>query len=865
MSFIPIYIFSANNSNSNSKNFTNVVTVNNNLFSNTNKLHSSGNASINAPTSVNISVSEQYYNENLSAGNLEPNNLTLNLNTPNSNNYDLSYINVTIGSINAPNISREVSPLYKRDWSPINSTPSVTSFHIDSGQYLSNASFYLNVTGAASISVYIYNSTWNASSGLSEPGPVGNAIALNTTVPLAQGVGWYTILCGDYFLNNSKTDNNTWFIALALEPGSPIYWGYEVDGLDNSTSYGYNSSNWILIRDNGATVDLSSKLSFNSSLEIAPEPFYTREKKYIPTFPLLASFTLNSNCYLKDATFYLNVTGSATLVLYLYNATWNGTSGLSVPEGLSSGVQLNSSVSLSSGAGTYTINAGNYYLNNSKTENNTWFIGLVLDSGSPVYWQYEEDGPDNTTSYEYNSGWQLVKSSGGENVDFGLEIMLTAQNGDKVLPSNINLQINGTAVQDILNDPNKVGDWSINSTLTPLNYTAGKEIELLFDLDYPMANWTIINVTAYYILNDSSDSIQINTSNLGTITWLVNKKVAILDNASRNFQNLSINLTVPNKWIFVQCYDMVASNQYNVIEHSLGNGFKDVSIVGSHNSANWVLEFNTPNIFLTYSVLNLNHSNINTSSAHYSDDLDFLVTSSQNITGTINLSISDPQDSTIFYLSITSITPQNVFDFPSYDLSDNITIYGIYKMEVIWFNSTDCGYIEQDIIILGETSLSLVEPPLNYPFKSDESFNLTVFFEDSGKSLPITNAQFYYRINNEEYKLSPNSNNSAGYYSLSIDCNVLDKGVNVIYISLNKSFYDNQTFEYTFTVNAYTENDHNQIDWKQYIIYIIIISAIVITIFIIRHQKKKRKSIGPGDSGNIENTTTQAESEGEDT
>jgi len=175
-----------------------------------------------------------------------------------------------------------------------------------------------------------------------------------------------------------------------------------------------------------------------------------------------ASFVSQTECYLSNTSVSIEKDliqqDDGTLSVYLFNSTWTG----SASEPVIGSSQNIGTITVDIDTETwYNISFGDsVFLNNSETENNTWFIGLQKNTGGfnfVPYWRYESDASNGDNSYSYIYTGSLTSLA----VDFATKISLSL-NKSQVKPSEISLDINNTAFHDISDSNsgfwNKTGD-----------------------------------------------------------------------------------------------------------------------------------------------------------------------------------------------------------------------------------------------------------------------------------------------------------------------------------------------------------------------------------------------------------------------
>ncbi|MHA1376739.1 MAG: hypothetical protein ACTSR7_20860, partial [Promethearchaeota archaeon] len=155
----------------------------------------------------------------------------------------------------------------------------------------------------------------------------------------------------------------------------------------------------------------------------------------------VSSFTVNSSCYIINASFELfTESGTPSADVYLFNSSWSAANSRSEANTASS--QIIGSFS-SPSDGWNKISLTKTLINVSKTDNNTWFIGLRESTGLAVLrWRYVSDATNGDNSYAYQIPNVLLTR------DFECKIDLSPLNHN-ALTTAIGLKINNTSVIDI--------------------------------------------------------------------------------------------------------------------------------------------------------------------------------------------------------------------------------------------------------------------------------------------------------------------------------------------------------------------------------------------------------------------------------
>ncbi|KKL52601.1 hypothetical protein LCGC14_2283830, partial [marine sediment metagenome] len=170
--------------------------------------------------------------------------------------------------------------------------------------------------------------------------------------------------------------------------------------------------------------------------------------------------------------------------------------------------------------------------------------------------------------------------------------------------------------------------------------------------------------------------------------------------------------------------------------------------------------------------------------------------------GTLNLSIYSPTPNYLNHTKIINfypLTSETEFNITDWDVSLNVSEYGVFITRMAWNNGTAAGFIIGNLTILGDTELTIYTLP-TYTFDASDIFNITAFFNDTGyigyPPKNISDATISYRINSNNYRTDNITVLGDGLYNITIDCNDTEfnsNGPNSITINASKQYYNNQS------------------------------------------------------------------------
>ena len=508
----------------------------------------------------------------------------------------------------------------------------------------------------------------------------------------------------------------------------------------------------------------------------------------------LTSFSVNTDCYIVNASINIKRTANPTGEIYLYESSWNSVLNRSEPTGTSTTI---GTIAPTANGWLY-IDLIDTFLNNSNTDNKTWFLGVVRTSGGgSIQWRYTDDTVTNNNSYAYysNAGWTY------EPRDYLLEIGLAPINATPY-PQTIGLKINNTQVVDYGIGS---GYWT---SIEELQSSSGI-LSFTITSDWNALSLNITEVQMNYTKTDLQASSEFNVlKGESKISWNVSRSNGFNYFDPRINNYTTINFTISANWNDINVFNSSVNKTNDILIRNLNNGYKEVQVFNAGNGTFWFLNATSSNLLQSIDT----YENSNPKSIfNYSSIIHFNTTFSKTITqndGIINLSVYSPtaiNDELNFTELYSSFGPASEISLGDWDVSDNITQYGFFRVQVSWNNDTDAGFLEKNITLIGETDLTLIEPLQNALFNSDQIFNITVYFYDSGLNQSI-NGTLWYSINGGIWQSTMNNNGTTGYYNVTIDCSTLyPYGPQNVSLSLNQTYYYNKSLDYNFSIIGLSE------------------------------------------------------------
>lgn len=795
---------------------------------------------------------------------------------PTVENFNSSLVNITIEDIYAPNatllIEVDSSNSNLQDFT---SNPTATSFKVEGDGYLENVFVYCreeNGLFSTTVSVYLYNSTWNSITKKSEP-DIFSMLLLDTfTIPAGETFTWYNVSHQHEFLDNLKTENNTWFIGLTDGGSGDGRWyylddydsGFPTDNDNETRSYQFNGLTWDLISNplSGCnSVDLKLKVELSPYIypsnitvifEDGPD---SNNQQFDDVSPVASSFKVKGNGYLEKVSTELynpNSPDNVTVRFVLYNSTWNST-GVSIPYGFKNDYVADlGTINYSANLEWVTLTGLQEYLDNSKTENNTWFIGLftTIDSAYEGYWEFnwisQGNGLDDTRSYRYqtfpSSKWILTELL-GQKVDYHLKIDLSpVENIPK--PENIGLRINDIPV---IGYNNLYGSGYWISIKEYSNLSGYLEFEL--SADWWDVSCKITKVQINYTKTDLKASSKFTILESGQdVQWNVTRSGGLNFFDPRITHHSTINFTIPATWLNINTFNGPENKTSDIKTRLLNNGYHDVEIIDATNGTFWYLTATSKNLVESIDIYTGSNP---ISMVNYSDVVEFNVTFNKIIgqnDGIINLCVYSPaaiNDKLNFTSVNSTFDSGSEFYLGKWDLSDTVMEYGEFRVQVFWNNDTAAGFIEKILTVMGQTDLTLIAPNQDATYYSNQSFNIVFYYKDSNQLEAIDGATIQYNINGHGWQSTSSNNGTIGYYIIPVNCSIFTiEGTKAVEITATKNYYESQTLNYNFNVNIVEEKGKPAKGIPLVIIIIAIVSTAggtgVATVTIVLLRKRKR-------------------------
>ncbi len=560
--------------------------------------------------------------------------------------------------------------------------------------------------------------------------------------------------------------------------------------------------------------------NFNTSLiNITIEDIYAPNKSFIVEdgnpggWPNLydnryaSHFVVASTCWLQNVSVRVwNEAGTnGNLEIQIYNSTWDGENSRSKPnKAYGPNIRVDTIDDIN---GWWNFTYLHKFLNVSETENNTFFIVLDDDTDN-TYWGQVLDTPDPDGSWVFQeiglNNW-FIFTSGPQTVDLGLKFSVAPINSTPN-PEDIGMEINNSAVTGYGN-VNGSGYWSTTEVLS----TTSANLEFNITAEWWDVSCNITEVQINYTKSNILANSFFNTSGNGDdIFWNVTVDDPI-DDFKTDLGNYSINFTISSNWTSIQVFN--GSKKISSTKWDRGDGWQLVQALGATNGTSWGLNASSTNFI---SSIGMFVEGVPKNTVNSSDIVRFNSTFLEKINATIsevNLTVYSPSQDFMNYTYINDTSPLTKFiNLSDWDVSDNVTAYGIFRIRVFWNNDTTVGFYKENLTIVGNTHLSITYPEQDIDWFSDEYFNITIFYNDTELNTGISSAEIEYNFG-AGFKSTNLFDYGNGYYNITIyNWQVRDYsfGLTNIQINTNKTYYVNQTKNYSYYLYNVTTQSIDQ-------------------------------------------------------
>ncbi len=633
-------------------------------------------------------------------------------------------------------------------------------------------------------------------------------------------------------LDSDSTEGNTFFIV--LEPiemsdvggggssgddgASFLQWGYQLDANgDDGFCYVYNGNTWsIIIIGMGGTVDLLltdimySTFTYDTEIDIESSSHdyvlvYDEERGIgnIYTQNNSQQFQPSSTGYLRELDVYVQYRGSVIITADIYNASESVlvNPGEALPDSLLfssvdySVTSLGASSEWISLRFPSTTNDRSSLLDLQNTFNHSFFVVLrAVGTGfllrESVLWSYEEDSNNGNEGHAYYwnesrppEQWTLFLN----HTDVGENIDLNVRNINIVTyelnPSDMNLQINGTQVEDY-SSFYYGGSLLFNGTY---NDSGGS---LLLDIvsDYNVYYYVIwsalftnqTEANTYYLGKSLSDTINWNVTLYSNFPkWNSSTEIIGL------YGGWGINITFPKGNLISTVKYLSVSLPENIFWFTDQSGITQRLVLRNfsiffppHGTAGpWLIQATSTNFIEEIRTYNGTDW---VNQFYVGDEMNVTAKLLSQTSVEANLSIYD-RDNQIVNTSLKG-TPGLWVDFPIWTVNKN----GTHHTVVYWHNGTHVGIRSLSLECVYHTNLSVVYTNIGVlPFDPTENIYIDVFYNDTDNNVGLTGANIKANVS---FLVSEDT--TAGVYNLTLQPFLLINGNYTAKIEATKSGYN---------------------------------------------------------------------------
>ncbi|KKM92241.1 hypothetical protein LCGC14_1220450, partial [marine sediment metagenome] len=524
--------------------------------------------------------------------------------------------------------------------------------------------------------------------------------------------------------------------------------------------------------------------------------------------PRVTSFRVDTDSWLLNITVDVYFTAGKTANVFLHKSTWNSGTSASIPSG--SPIPLAATYPGANPNGPTIFSFADQFLNTTLTDNNTWFIGLN-GTHAKAEWRYIADATDNSYAYNWSAGYNP------EAVDYLLTVELGPVSTTPS-PEQINLKINNTQVTGY-GDGIGSGYWSNSSEFQDSSGNLDFEITS----DWSATSLNITQVQINYTKTDLKAGANFDIPGSGqNVLWNVTRNGGFNYFDSRIINWSTITFTIPSSWGSIGAYNGGTSKIIDISAPVI-NGYKDVLVLGAGNGTYWYLNASSSNLL---SSIDTYVGSNPTSVVNFTNIVHFNATFSAPLAlndGNINLSVYSPAaiNNKLNYTHLnSSFGPASVISLGEWDVSDNVTQFGVFRVHVSWNNDTAAGFLEKLVTILGETELNITSPPDSSEYNLGDFFNITVYFNDTKQNLPISEAGIDMDVSGSAYSPTSTFDYGNGYYNITVNSSdpiFSSLGWFAIRANVSKQYYNNQSeiinikiidvIAPSITINSPSDND----------------------------------------------------------
>ncbi|KKM64123.1 hypothetical protein LCGC14_1504550, partial [marine sediment metagenome] len=717
---------------------------------------------------MNITLHQSYVNRSfdtiVNTSIINGNNFTLP--SPIDTYFNSTYTNITVKDIIAPNKTIIIEDQLS-SWQSIDLVTVATSFVVPSKSYLTNLSVYVGINdpegNKCDLRVRVLKSQWV--SGENEPDSSVATISSSGQMSFSSYIGWlnnFSLFSSmPVLLDPSITANNTFYIEITdLGADSDgMLWRYADDNpptnIDDSNSYSKSGPNWNFIVNGFNNVDL------NLIYDITP----------LNNTPNPEDIGLKINGEIVNG--YVNINGTGY---------WES----SIVNGSNSGILT---YNVSAEWWDVECNITQVQINYTKTDLKASSTFQIAGSGQDVNWNVTRNGGLNYFGTDF-SNYKINFSIPATWLDSSIKVF----NGSIEFSINKRLLGNGYREIEVSNARNGTF-WFLNATSSNLISSIDTYVEGVAKND--IANYTNI--------------VRFNTTFTETV-----------DNGNLN---LSVYSPSPNYLNHTNIVDISLINpdtEFNVSDWDISNDVAQYGVFTSYLAWN----NGTAAGFLMGNLTIIGETElkfINLPSLTFDADEIFNITAFFNDTGYVGVPPKNISDALVSYsINSNSYRTANitVLNNGLYNITFNCndSEFNSNGPNTITINASKQYYYNQsetlNIIILGKTSLTVINPQDGANFDSSDSFNITVKYNNTIRSEIINSPYINYSLdggNNYRWdNINPIGNNE---YNITIYCNDTqfgNYGLQNIIVNASTQYYYNQSKSFSITITGNTALTFNR-------------------------------------------------------
>ncbi|MHA1268843.1 MAG: hypothetical protein ACTSPY_03575 [Candidatus Helarchaeota archaeon] len=440
----------------------------------------------------------------------------------------------------------------------------------------------------------------------------------------------------------------------------------------------------------------------------------------------LMPFKIVNNCLLQSIDLlYFATSDTADANLFVYNATWNNTRNLPIPdqkiydeahpEGIESPGLLQGYMDWLSNSNLWngTLNSS-LYLDTQSTDNNTYFVGI--NSTTQMSWlsvehQNDPEGMEGPAFLYYPT----LQYWHNTTFDLDLIVNLLPQSPSPKI-STLNLKINNQSISIV--DQN-TAEWQNSSIFIP---DSNQNIKFNVSSIWPNLTYNVNASLTRENLTSATTSFWTEANN-DTVLWNVSFNAIFPSNSIDRI----LNFTLPEYWNITDVFNnSVLFTNWN--NHTSGN--HTYLWINGATDGNWLIKAVGKNtlkdlkvykndiqveIITTFDLLNI-HSTFYSPTEGYGQGFIEIYDINQNLNHT---------NSGIGYSTGINIT---------WDVRRNATRNGYYFLALKWHNNFEAGVINMTLLMYNATSLIITRPELignNIEMSPGTVFNLTLYYNMS--------------------------------------------------------------------------------------------------------------------------------------